>query len=77
MKYAVKWVFLTKSDNSKAWVNIERFDIMYESVDEDGRPCTAIVMIIGEDEYNEFYVLEKPEEIWDMLEKKSEKTDKR
>jgi hypothetical protein len=68
---------LTSVDRVKTWVNIERFDIMQETVNESGAVCTALITIIDEDEYNEFHVLEKPENIYDMLEKKFEKTDKK
>jgi hypothetical protein len=67
----MKWVFLTRIDGVRVWVNIERFDMAYDSVDEDGNPCTALVMIIGEDEFCEVHVKEKPEDILYVLEGKN------
>jgi hypothetical protein len=66
----MKWVFLTKVDGSKVWINIERFDMAYDSVDDDGNPCTSLVMIIAEDEFCEIHVKEKSEDILSLLEKK-------
>jgi hypothetical protein len=67
----MRWIMLTKTDNSRTWFNIERFDMFYENVDDNGSPYTAMVSIISEDEFCEIHVKEKPEEIWSMLEKKS------
>jgi hypothetical protein len=62
---------LTKTDGCRTWFNIEKFEMFFESVDDDGVACTSLVTIIGEDEFCQIYVNEKPEEIWDMLGKKS------
>jgi hypothetical protein len=66
----MKWVMLTRTDNTRTWFNFEKFEMFFEAVDDDGAECTALVTIIGEEEFCEIHVKEKPEEIWNLLEKK-------
>jgi hypothetical protein len=64
---------LTRLDDTRAWFNLEKFEIVTETVNDEGIPCTALIAIIGEDEFCEVFVKENPENIWSFLEKKIEK----
>jgi hypothetical protein len=66
----MKWVMLTRTDGARTWLNLEKFEMVMEAVDDDGTECTALVTIIGEEEFCEIYVKETPEEIWNMMERK-------
>ena len=67
------WIMLTDVEARRIWVNIARFDIMYRDIEED---FTIIAMVIDEDVTNKIHVMEKPEDIYDMLEKKNERKNK-
>jgi len=66
----MRWIMLTRIDDARVWVNLEKFEMAYDTVDDDGQACTALTTIIGEDEFCEVHVKEKPEEIWNIMEKK-------
>lgn len=60
------WVKLTSIyDNSIIYVNLDRFDRMYEAEDDDGVQMTKIVAVLSDTEGDraEVNVKEKPEEV--------------
>jgi hypothetical protein len=59
----MKWVKLTDSYGGEVYVNIERIDIMRKGVDEDGRSCTRLNVVIDEDVCYEIPVKETIEQI--------------
>jgi hypothetical protein len=58
----MKWVMLTRNDGDAVWFNLEKFEMVHETVDDDGHACTALVVIISENEFCEIFVREKPED---------------
>jgi hypothetical protein len=59
----MKWVKVTRTSGEIVYVNIERFDVIERTFDEDEKECTAITMFSGEGESDSVNVKETPEEI--------------
>jgi hypothetical protein len=62
------WVKLTTLEDVEIFVNLEKYDFMLATVDEDGVPCTKLCAMIGEDdeEVYEVAVKQTPQEIFKM-----------
>jgi hypothetical protein len=59
----MKWVKVTRTSGEIVYVNIDRFDVIERSFDEDEKECTAITMLSAAGEFDSVNVRESPEEI--------------